>query len=282
MKKFTAVSLLLVLNGCSTPKVPEITPPVIDVPLAEKQEEIPAKPTEVVSPQITDVLPPQFDTSRGAIEIRDKRLINAAPIFDRIAAREGGGSGGGGGGGSQGAVSDARTGNDDDGDHFCMNGRLDEGEECDDGNAIETDGCNNSCELNLDLCSITRSDDSAYIICNFLVSWEGAREHCQSFGPFDLVTISSAAENTFLFDLIDSNEESSWIGFNDIDSEGNFVWISGQPNSFTNWNMGEPNDADGEDCTELYTVVPGGVWNDAPCDSGHNFICELNPIAGTF
>ena len=36
-----------------------------------------------------------------------------------------------------------------------------------------------------------------------------------------------------------------WIGYNDIDNEGTFVWDDGSTSTYTNWADGEPNDAIG-------------------------------------
>jgi C-type mannose receptor len=63
-----------------------------------------------------------------------------------------------------------------------------------------------------------------------------------------------------------------WIGFNDITTETVFVWTDGSPVTYTNWNIGEPNNASGENCTEMINN-PAGVtsyrrWNDLPCSSG--------------
>lgn len=41
--------------------------------------------------------------------------------------------------------------------------------------------------------------------------------------------------------------------------------------AYTNWNGGEPNDSNGEDCTEMYS---GGAWNDIGCGDAHVGVCE--------
>ena len=57
-----------------------------------------------------------------------------------------------------------------------------------------------------------------------------------------------------------------WIGATDTLSEGNFVWMSGAPWSYTNWHSGEPDEGgNGEDCV-LLLGSHGGSWIDVPCD----------------
>ena len=57
-----------------------------------------------------------------------------------------------------------------------------------------------------------------------------------------------------------------WIGATDTQSEGDFVWMSGAPWSYTHWGDGEPNDyGNGEDCVGL-KGSSSGSWNDYPCD----------------
>jgi hypothetical protein len=64
-----------------------------------------------------------------------------------------------------------------------------------------------------------------------------------------------------------------WIGINDRNVEGTFVWQSGRPVTYTNWASGEPNNSGGEDCTEYYTS--NGLWNDEGCtDQDIAFVCE--------
>lgn len=72
------------------------------------------------------------------------------------------------------------------------------------------------------------------------------------------------------------------IGLNDREKEHVFSWSSGVPfsgNSFSNWNLNEPNDNAGtENCVEFQAQT--GLWNDLRCDRALPFICEHT--LGTF
>lgn len=79
----------------------------------------------------------------------------------------------------------------------------------------------------------------------------------------DLASAYSQEENDFVRELIES---SSWMGFNDTDLEGTWVWSGGSSVDYTNWNLGEPNDLRGEDCGEIYykpgySRVNGMIWD---------------------
>ena len=70
------------------------------------------------------------------------------------------------------------------------------------------------------------------------MSWSDAEAYAQSLGGH-LVTINDQAENDFILNILRRGlRESVWIGLNDVASEGNFVWASGQPVSYTDWNLG--------------------------------------------
>ncbi len=74
-----------------------------------------------------------------------------------------------------------------------------------------------------------------YKYINTYLNWTDARQTCQSFGA-DLFSITSEAENTALSTI----GPMSWLGYNDIVSEGNYVWADGTVSNFTNWADGEP------------------------------------------
>jgi hypothetical protein len=74
-----------------------------------------------------------------------------------------------------------------------------------------------------------------------------------------LVTINDAAEESFLQTTFGTSR--LWIGFTDQATEGTWVWISGEPVTYTNWSDHEPNDAVfGEDYAIMNWV--GVKWND--------------------
>lgn len=102
-----------------------------------------------------------------------------------------------------------------------------------------------------------------------------------------LVTITSAAENTFLAGLTGG---LSWTGGNDEALEGTWVWADGpEANSifwqngttiiYANWNGGEPNNVGNEDHLHFNWGASGG-WNDYPGSLAHGYIVEYGGLAG--
>ncbi|XP_052024416.1 low affinity immunoglobulin epsilon Fc receptor isoform X3 [Apodemus sylvaticus] len=100
--------------------------------------------------------------------------------------------------------------------------------------------------------------------------WIQARFTCSDLGG-RLVSIHSQKEQDFL--MQHSNKEDSWIGLQDLNMEGEFVWTDGSPLSYSNWNPGEPNNGgQGEDCVMMRG---SGQWNDAFCRSYlEAWVCE--------
>ena len=81
-----------------------------------------------------------------------------------------------------------------------------------------------------------------------------------------LVTITSAFENALVgsFRGATLNDLRGWIGLTDEVTEGTFQWITGEPLTYTNWNIGEPNNGaatqtGNEDYVEIFAAT---VWND--------------------
>jgi len=94
-------------------------------------------------------------------------------------------------------------------------------------------------------------------------NWTSAEAAAVALGGH-LATINDADENEWVrVELANFGgvDRRVWIGFNDVADEGNFVWSSGQPVTYTNWNGGEPNNSGGlEDWVELFGS--NGRWND--------------------
>ena len=105
-------------------------------------------------------------------------------------------------------------------------------------------------------------------------SWTRADEIATSAGGY-LLVLDDASENTWVNSNIpdDYRWNSFWIGYHDSETEGDFQWVNGSDTSYTNWNNGEPNNAGGEDYTEL---LNNGRWNDLPNDHHRRFIIEFS------
>src|SRR5688572_2313046 len=98
---------------------------------------------------------------------------------------------------------------------------------------------------------------------NVSMSWQAARDYARTFGRY-LVSINDPAEHAFVDGKYTGNTGTRrWIGLSDAAVEGNFVWDSGEPVTYTAWAGGEPNNAGNEDYAEMIGAAVGlGIWND--------------------
>jgi len=117
-------------------------------------------------------------------------------------------------------------------------------------------------------------------------SWTGAAAEASSLGGY-LATINSQAEQNVLWSAWQNSlgtGEGLWIGMFDPSSTydhgaGTFVWMNGEPVTFTDWAPGEPNDEYNK-YKENYVDMDSrfgynGRWNDLP-----NAGTDWNPDRG--
>jgi hypothetical protein len=72
------------------------------------------------------------------------------------------------------------------------------------------------------------------------MTWPSSRDMATA-NEAHLVTIRSAAEQSWIQATFNAYQNGwFWIGFNDIQVEGQWVWDSGEPVTYTNWRSGEP------------------------------------------
>ncbi len=141
-------------------------------------------------------------------------------------------------------------------------------------------GVDDDCDGQLDEacpCPVVSYDGHAYQFCTGADRWNGAREACDEFAGYHLVTLDDAAENAWVAASAATFSNAPWwIGLNDREKEGEWRWTDGQAPSFTAWAEGEPNNSWGnEDCAEL---TPGAAsWNDEGCNEFQNYVCEHAP-----
>ncbi len=106
-------------------------------------------------------------------------------------------------------------------------------------------------------------------------TWDNANTDVQTkqYNGLDghLVTLTSAAENTFVWDsfsLSFTHTYNAWLGGYQQPGAStpasNWAWVTGEEWSYTNWNTGEPNDGTtGENSQEDHIHFRfSGNWND--------------------
>lgn len=120
------------------------------------------------------------------------------------------------------------------------------------------------------------------------LNWNDAKAYCERLGGH-LVTITSGLEQTFVQDLIVSHGTKGYYWTGGVrNSNGDFVWITGEEFSYSNWGNGEPTNAGSiENVITIYKYQGlNGMWNDL-AELGNNggrytfyniensgFICE--------
>ena len=92
-----------------------------------------------------------------------------------------------------------------------------------------------------------------------------------------MATIKSIDDLNSIIKLLNNSMDDAWIGGNDIASEGNFVWTTEEPFTFTRWAVedlqnglvNEPNNSGaGENCVMMGNPHGGSedrLWHDVPC-----------------
>ena len=101
---------------------------------------------------------------------------------------------------------------------------------------------------------------SYYLLSN--QNWTDSESEAITLGGH-LVTINDADENAWVlstFSNYGGTTRSLWIGFNDIAVEGEWVWTSSEPVTYTNFSPGNPDNVNNEDYA--YMIPPSGMWND--------------------
>ncbi len=90
--------------------------------------------------------------------------------------------------------------------------------------------------------------------------WEDARAKAMN-DDAHLVSISDAAEQEWLVKIFGT--APVWIGLTDVEKEGEWKWMNGEPTTYTNWAPDEPTDADqGKENYVFMGLTPDGKWYD--------------------
>ena len=110
-------------------------------------------------------------------------------------------------------------------------------------------------------------------------SWNESRQYCQNWrGDLAVYGVKTMQNRKKLIENL-SLSRWSWIGVNDIASEGNWVWVNGElaDRSEIIWASGEPNDGDDHDCVFMYEpnkVRDTGLAGAYNCSLSDPGLCE--------
>ena len=117
-------------------------------------------------------------------------------------------------------------------------------------------------------------------------TWQDAKQWVtNNFSGCYLASVTSAEENVFINTSLFANQGGEyWLGgFQDPNStaaEKGWKWDSGETWSYTNWNIGEPNDFYGPGSEQyLGANWRGGHWNDeGNLGNITGFVVEVAPV----
>ncbi len=165
-------------------------------------------------------------------------------------------------------------------DNNC-DGKTDEGSLCDDDKPCTVDtcagakGCSHAPVAVAKPCDGVMSGGRCYKALKFgPKTWGQAEAECKGWGGH-LTSIASATENATVVSQakgVCGAGFTAWIGLNDTQKEGSYVWVDGTPTGFTAWSPGEPNNWFGED---VVAMLASGKWNDVDAkDKLSCAVCE--------
>lgn len=103
--------------------------------------------------------------------------------------------------------------------------------------------------------------------------WADAEAQAVELGGH-LVTINDEAEDLWLENHFGTYR--FWIGLNDRELDGTWVWVSGEDVTYTHWGNGEP--TYGGDEEENAVVVEWSIWNNLPDWHFHHAIVEIEKL----
>lgn len=124
------------------------------------------------------------------------------------------------------------------------------------------------------------------------ITWQDAANTAVAMGGY-LATVHSYEENQFIFSLITdemfwappdpwNNREGPWLGgLRNPSDYGQWIWVTGEPWTYSQWCPGEPNNVGGNE-DRLIFFGPGNtisnVWNDVGSGYGARGFVVESPV----
>ncbi|XP_067840319.1 collectin-11 isoform X3 [Heptranchias perlo] len=118
-------------------------------------------------------------------------------------------------------------------------------------------------------------ENKIYLLVKEEKRYTDAHEYCRDRGGLLIMPKDEATNSLIASYISEAGLSRVFIGVNDLEEEGQFVFTDGAPLlTFNKWRNGEPNNAyDEEDCAEM---VSSGGWNDVACHITMYFVCEFD------
>ncbi|XP_076834456.1 collectin-11 isoform X2 [Brachyhypopomus gauderio] len=122
---------------------------------------------------------------------------------------------------------------------------------------------------------VKETESKVYLLVKEERRYRDAELSCQRKGGHLAMPRDAAANRAIAGYVADAGLSRVYIGINDLDREGHFVYVErSRMSTFSRWREGEPNDAhDDEDCVEL---LSSGEWVDVACSLTMYFVCEFD------
>ncbi|GAB1297353.1 Collectin-11 [Apodemus speciosus] len=122
---------------------------------------------------------------------------------------------------------------------------------------------------------VRETESKIYLLVKEEKQYADAQLSCQGRGGTLSMPKDEAANGLMASYLAQAGLARVFIGINDLEREGAFVYSDRSPmQTFNKWRSGEPNNAyDEEDCVEM---VASGGWNDVACHITMYFMCEFD------
>ncbi|XP_077865051.1 uncharacterized protein LOC144350857 [Saccoglossus kowalevskii] len=127
-----------------------------------------------------------------------------------------------------------------------------------------------------------------YVVHTNEVDWSTAKTNCETDGgrlaTLNTESIYNAVKKDIRVNGFDDEvRKGFWIGLNDRDNEGDFVWLDGSTlveGDFAKWANGQPNNnskldnVNGQDCVQLWKKKKF-QWDDEYCFRSKGYVCEI-------
>ncbi len=124
---------------------------------------------------------------------------------------------------------------------------------------------------NFDDCYIF--NDHTYLYIKHKINWYNANNACES-QEAHLLIINTEQENDFIKQIINDN---TWLGLSDVENEGFWKWVNGEPLSFSDWMERQPDNTANLEHYAYYNLNAEYYnWNDRDDIADYKFIYEYD------